>query len=204
LPVLGFRVGNLAYCTDVSFIPEPSFELLKNLDVLVLDALQHKKHTTHFSLEQAMEAAGGSARSRRSSRTSPMAWPTRKRTAAAGEHATGVRWASREGVAVKYYEPEHTEGYERIRAEGKSAWGQLHGEATFEDSEIRACWRKSAASCTSDVAAPDGAGIRLRHRPGACLLARARHARRAASINPPSRSKSPDARRRSAGYDRLP
>src|SRR4051794_33022028 len=57
LPVLGFRIGNLAYCTDVSFIPELSFELLKNLDVLVLDALQHKKHTTHFSLEQAMEAA---------------------------------------------------------------------------------------------------------------------------------------------------
>src|SRR5687767_14642885 len=57
LPVLGFRVGNLAYCTDVSFIPEPSYELLENLDVLVLDALQHKKHTTHFSLEQAMEAA---------------------------------------------------------------------------------------------------------------------------------------------------
>jgi len=57
LPVLGFRVGNLAYCTDVSFIPEESFALLKNLDVLVLDALQHKRHTTHFSLEQAMEAA---------------------------------------------------------------------------------------------------------------------------------------------------
>ena len=57
LPVLGFRVGNLAYCTDVSFIPEPSFELLEGLDVLVLDALQHKKHSTHFSLEQAMEAA---------------------------------------------------------------------------------------------------------------------------------------------------
>jgi len=57
LPVLGFRVGRLAYCTDVSFIPEPSYELLKDLDVLVLDALQHKRHTTHFSLEQAMEAA---------------------------------------------------------------------------------------------------------------------------------------------------
>ena len=57
LPVLGFRVGNLAYCTDVSFIPEPSFDLLRDLDVLVLDALQHKRHTTHFSLEQAMEAA---------------------------------------------------------------------------------------------------------------------------------------------------
>jgi len=57
LPVLGFRVGNLAYCTDVSEIPEPSFELLKDLDVLVLDALQHKRHSTHFSLEQAIEAA---------------------------------------------------------------------------------------------------------------------------------------------------
>jgi phosphoribosyl 1,2-cyclic phosphate phosphodiesterase len=57
LPVLGFRVGNVAYCTDVSEIPESSFGLLKNLDVLVLDALQHKRHTTHFSLEQAVEAA---------------------------------------------------------------------------------------------------------------------------------------------------
>ena len=38
-------------------VPEPAFEMLKGLDVLVLDALQHKRHTTHFSLEQAMEAA---------------------------------------------------------------------------------------------------------------------------------------------------
>jgi len=57
LPVLGFRVGSVAYCTDVSEIPEPSFALLKDLDVLVLDALQHKKHTTHFSVEEAVEAA---------------------------------------------------------------------------------------------------------------------------------------------------
>lgn len=57
LPILGFRVGNIAYCTDVSEIPEPSFELLRGLDVLVLDALQHKRHATHFSLEQAIEAA---------------------------------------------------------------------------------------------------------------------------------------------------
>lgn len=57
LPVLGFRVGRLAYCTDVSAIPESSFELLRNLDLLVLDALQHKRHSTHFSLEQATEAA---------------------------------------------------------------------------------------------------------------------------------------------------
>src|SRR5688572_19363575 len=47
MPVLGFRVGRLAYCTDVSRIPESSYPLLENLDVLVLDALQHRKHTTH-------------------------------------------------------------------------------------------------------------------------------------------------------------
>jgi phosphoribosyl 1,2-cyclic phosphate phosphodiesterase len=57
MPTLGFRVGNLAYCTDVSLIPESSFELMHGLDVLVLDALQREKHTTHFSLEEAMEAA---------------------------------------------------------------------------------------------------------------------------------------------------
>jgi phosphoribosyl 1,2-cyclic phosphate phosphodiesterase len=57
LPVLGFRVGNLAYCTDVSSIPGPSFDLLGDLDVLVLDALQYKRHTTHFSVEEAIAAA---------------------------------------------------------------------------------------------------------------------------------------------------
>lgn len=58
MPVLGFRVGRLAYCTDVSRIPDESFALLRDLDVLVLDALQYKKHLTHFSVEQAIEAAG--------------------------------------------------------------------------------------------------------------------------------------------------
>ena len=57
LPVLGFRVGRLAYCTDVSEIPADSWQLLEGLDVLVLDALQHRKHTTHFSLEEAIEVA---------------------------------------------------------------------------------------------------------------------------------------------------
>jgi len=57
LPVLGFRIGNLAYCTDVSFIPEASYALLEGLDVLILDALQHKPHTTHFSISEAIEAA---------------------------------------------------------------------------------------------------------------------------------------------------
>jgi phosphoribosyl 1,2-cyclic phosphate phosphodiesterase len=57
MPILGFRVGRLAYCTDVSRIPESSYALLDGLDVLVLDALQPHKHTTHFTLEEAVTEA---------------------------------------------------------------------------------------------------------------------------------------------------
>jgi phosphoribosyl 1,2-cyclic phosphate phosphodiesterase len=55
--VLGFRIGNVAYCTDVSLIPPESMELLRGLDVLVLDALRPRGHATHFSLEEAVEIA---------------------------------------------------------------------------------------------------------------------------------------------------
>ncbi len=60
MPILGFRVGNpggVAYCTDVSRIPEESFAQLEGLDVLVLDALQWKKHATHFTVDEAMEVS---------------------------------------------------------------------------------------------------------------------------------------------------
>ena len=53
--VLGYRFGNVAYCTDVNEIPAESMELLRGLDVLILDALRPRGHATHFSLEQAME-----------------------------------------------------------------------------------------------------------------------------------------------------
>jgi phosphoribosyl 1,2-cyclic phosphate phosphodiesterase len=53
--VLGFRIGDVAYCTDVSHIPEESWPLLEGLRVLVLDALRHKPHIAHFSLDQAVE-----------------------------------------------------------------------------------------------------------------------------------------------------
>jgi phosphoribosyl 1,2-cyclic phosphate phosphodiesterase len=52
--VLGFRIGGLAYCTDVSRIPEASWPLLGGLDVLVLDALRYEPHPTHFSLAEAL------------------------------------------------------------------------------------------------------------------------------------------------------
>ena len=57
MPVLGYRIGNFAYCTDVSFIPESSFRRLEGLEVLILDALRHRPHPTHFSLAEATEAA---------------------------------------------------------------------------------------------------------------------------------------------------
>ncbi|MCK6455565.1 MAG: MBL fold metallo-hydrolase [Phycisphaerae bacterium] len=57
LPVLGFRMGRFAYCTDVSRIPENSWPLLVDLDVLILDALRRRPHPTHFNLEQAVAAA---------------------------------------------------------------------------------------------------------------------------------------------------
>lgn len=53
--VLGFRFGNVAYCTDVSAIPEASWRLLEGLDVLVLDALRFKPHPTHLSINEALE-----------------------------------------------------------------------------------------------------------------------------------------------------
>jgi phosphoribosyl 1,2-cyclic phosphate phosphodiesterase len=55
--VLGFRVGNVAYCTDTNAIPDASWPLLEGLDVLVLDALRPQPHVTHFCLDEAVEVA---------------------------------------------------------------------------------------------------------------------------------------------------
>ena len=57
LPVLGFRIGNIAYCPDCNHIPDQSRALLAGLDVLVLDAVRRKSHATHFNLTQAIEEA---------------------------------------------------------------------------------------------------------------------------------------------------
>jgi phosphoribosyl 1,2-cyclic phosphate phosphodiesterase len=55
--VLGFRVGNVAYCTDTNAIPDESWPLLGGLDVLVLDCLRPTRHPTHFSLDEAIAVA---------------------------------------------------------------------------------------------------------------------------------------------------
>jgi len=58
-PSLGYRIGDAAYLTDCSRIPPESFSLLENLDLLVLDALRHHPHPTHFSIAQAIEIVEG-------------------------------------------------------------------------------------------------------------------------------------------------
>ena len=55
--VLGFRVGNVAYCTDTNRIPPGILALLEGLDVLILDALRQRPHMSHFSLDEAVDVA---------------------------------------------------------------------------------------------------------------------------------------------------
>jgi phosphoribosyl 1,2-cyclic phosphate phosphodiesterase len=56
-PVWGFRIGNFAYLTDCSFIPEEGYSKLRGLEVLIIDALRYTPHVTHFNFEQAIEAS---------------------------------------------------------------------------------------------------------------------------------------------------
>ena len=56
-PILGFRVGNFAYCTDCSEIQADSLDKLAGLEVLVLGALRTKPHRAHLSIPQAVALA---------------------------------------------------------------------------------------------------------------------------------------------------
>ena len=54
LPVLGYRVDDFAYLTDVKTIPDEAFEKLKGLDTLVINALRLEPHISHLNLEEAL------------------------------------------------------------------------------------------------------------------------------------------------------
>ncbi len=55
--VLGFRFGDFAYCTDTNGIPPSSMQRLRGLKTLVIGALRHTPHVTHFNVEQAVAVA---------------------------------------------------------------------------------------------------------------------------------------------------
>ena len=55
LPVLGFRVQNFTYLTDVKTISEPELQKVKGTQTLVISALHHKPHHSHLNLAEALE-----------------------------------------------------------------------------------------------------------------------------------------------------
>jgi phosphoribosyl 1,2-cyclic phosphate phosphodiesterase len=58
LPILGFRVGKVAYLTDIKTIGDHSIEKLQGLEILVMNALRINSHIAHLNLEEALEIAG--------------------------------------------------------------------------------------------------------------------------------------------------
>ena len=57
LPVLGYRFGDLAYCTDMNHIADEEIEKLKGLDHFIINCVRRGRHISHFSLEGALEVA---------------------------------------------------------------------------------------------------------------------------------------------------
>ena len=55
--IYGFRFGSAAYLTDFSTVPESSYSLLQDLDILFLDALRYKPHPTHSTVERSLQIA---------------------------------------------------------------------------------------------------------------------------------------------------
>ncbi len=57
LPILGYRIGNMAWITDMTTMPEESYAQLGGLDLLVMNALRIEPHDTHQSLAEALKQA---------------------------------------------------------------------------------------------------------------------------------------------------
>lgn len=57
LPIFGWRLGNFAYLTDVSEVPDDSLARLKGVDTLVTSTLRHRPHPTHMSLDESVALA---------------------------------------------------------------------------------------------------------------------------------------------------
>lgn len=56
LPITGFKIGpHLAYITDANGLPEATIHAIRNIPVLVINALHHRPHHSHFNLEQTLD-----------------------------------------------------------------------------------------------------------------------------------------------------
>jgi phosphoribosyl 1,2-cyclic phosphate phosphodiesterase len=55
LPVYGFRIGPLCYITDMNYIATDELEKIKGIDTLVINALRHEPHISHFTLKEALD-----------------------------------------------------------------------------------------------------------------------------------------------------
>ena len=55
LPVLGFRFGDIAYCTDMNYIPEEEFSKLEGLEHFIINTVKRGTHNSHWGLEQALQ-----------------------------------------------------------------------------------------------------------------------------------------------------
>ena len=57
LPIIGFRIGPVAYITDASLVPDSTIDLCEGVSLLAINALGLIPHHSHMNLEQAIEAA---------------------------------------------------------------------------------------------------------------------------------------------------
>lgn len=55
--ILGYRIGNVAYLTDCSGIPDESMEKLHGLELLIISALRYREHPAHFNIQQSVDIA---------------------------------------------------------------------------------------------------------------------------------------------------
>ncbi len=55
IEVVGFRIGDISYVTDANMIPRKSMDIIDGSSTLVLNALHHRRHHSHFNLEQAIK-----------------------------------------------------------------------------------------------------------------------------------------------------
>ncbi|MCL2480314.1 MAG: MBL fold metallo-hydrolase [Spirochaetaceae bacterium] len=55
LDIFGYKIGNLAYITDCSFISEKSMQFLEGIEILIIGALRYRKYSSHFTIEEALK-----------------------------------------------------------------------------------------------------------------------------------------------------